>query len=221
MILNARKSDALGARIRALVEDGLIRKKVSARKASIDVVGHDGLVRDIRAGRIPSFDRLVALFEYLSIPVQFGPAARGMAEDGPASDLNRPEALRAGYLPVPWHRLSAQRGAGPVAFANAQLQQMGLSPDSLWFIIPDRSLLAQAGAGAQALIDEAAPRQATPAPWCFLDDGQVVMARLHWQPDGLLVVSGDAPGAEVRVLSPGGAAAITPLGRVVWLGLTL
>ena len=220
MLLNARKSDALGARIRVLVEEGLTRKNISARKASIDVVGHDGLVRDIRAGRIPSFDRLVALFEYLSIPVEFGTRATGMSEDPPKPDLARPEALRAGYLPVPWHRLAPQRGAGPVAFSRAVLHDAGLAPETLSFVVPDRSLLAQAGPGAQALIDDAAARGVTPAPWCFIEDGAVVLARLQWQADGLLVISGDAPDAQIRVV-PAAGARITPLGRVVWLGIAL
>ncbi len=78
MILTPQKSTEIGEEIRARVERGLAGMGVSARRASLDVVGHDGLVRDIRAGRIPSFDRLSALFEYLGIAL---PARVLLGED--------------------------------------------------------------------------------------------------------------------------------------------
>lgn len=212
----------LSARIRELVEDGLARKGVSARKASMDVVGHDGLIRDIRAGRVPSFDRVATLFEYLAIPFEFGPqpgAQPGLAEPGATTDtqrLDRREALRAGYLPFPWHRSSTERGNGPVAFAANWLAEQALDPEHLCFIAPQSVLCGPAG--ALALIDQFAPRRGGPALWCYQERGTFVMARLHWQGDGMLIISGDAPGIPPRALVGGGSAHLSPLGRVVWLG---
>lgn len=55
-----------------LVNTALKERGASARSVSIDVVGHDGLIRDIRAGRIPSYDRVWALFDYLGIDLYMG-----------------------------------------------------------------------------------------------------------------------------------------------------
>ncbi|MBW4708665.1 hypothetical protein KX928_12805 [Roseobacter sp. YSTF-M11] len=66
-MLTTHKSKAISRSLADAVNAALEKKGVSARKASLDVVGHDGLIRDIRAGRIPSYDRVKALFEYLEI----------------------------------------------------------------------------------------------------------------------------------------------------------
>ncbi len=39
----------------------------------MDIVGHDGLIRDIRAGRLPSIDKLRALSDYFDLQLYFGP----------------------------------------------------------------------------------------------------------------------------------------------------
>ncbi len=73
MILTDSRSEAFSKRIKAAVEEGLEKCGISARKASIAVVGHDGLIRDIRAGRMPSPDKLEALFELLGMELYLGP----------------------------------------------------------------------------------------------------------------------------------------------------
>jgi hypothetical protein len=224
MMLNSAKSAALGARIRDLVEDGLQRQGVSARRASMDVVGHDGLIRDIRAGRIPSFDRLVCLFEYLAIPVEFGGQAAptpGVAEDdgSGAPGFAGPEALRAGFLPFPWHRMAGRRGMGPVAFSGDWLTERQLAPDTLSFVAPDL-LIADPTDGHRplALVDQAARRAGGPALWCYVENGKTALARAHWQNRSILVLSGDGPQAIARVLIGAEHERVQFLGRVVWLG---
>ena len=217
MLLNSAKSEALGSRVRELVEDGLARKGVSARRASMDVVGHDGLIRDIRAGRIPSFDRLVSLFEYLSIPVEFGarPTTMGIAEDPPETakaGFGTPEALRAGFLPFPWHRSARQRGMGPVAFSSEWLSQSGLAAESLSFVAPDNK------PGVLALVDVAAARNAGPHLWCFVEYGQLQLGRLQWQGKDMLIITDDTPNAPARVLIGAERETLQILGRVVWTG---
>ncbi len=73
MYLHKEYSKAVIRQIRSLVETALKERKISAREASMDVVGHDGLIRDIRAGRIPRVDRLQALFQYLGLGFYLGP----------------------------------------------------------------------------------------------------------------------------------------------------
>jgi len=60
-----------------LIELGLaLNGKYSARSASIAVVGHDGLVRDIRQkGNVPTADKVDALLKLLGISYQLGAAA--------------------------------------------------------------------------------------------------------------------------------------------------
>ncbi|MEM9522445.1 MAG: hypothetical protein AAF982_00360 [Pseudomonadota bacterium] len=82
----------LHARLNVLIDEALRRKGMSARQASIAVVGHDGLIRDLRAGRMPSFDRVVALLDYLEIQFQLGPS--GMGETQTLYDPNRTVPLK-------------------------------------------------------------------------------------------------------------------------------
>ena len=125
------------------MEAALGRQDVSARRASLDVVGNDGLVRDIRAGRLPGVDRLEALFEHLGLAFCFGPRRRppetgragsAFAEPGAGmSDLDRREgadtvALIDTAAPRrggPWrccHRSGGEVRIGEVQFvANATL----------------------------------------------------------------------------------------------------
>lgn len=225
MILTPERSADIGEMVRAQVERGLAAKGLSARRASLDVVGNDGLIRDIRAGRIPSFDRLAALFEYLGIALELGapdkPRTPGFAEPGPTregSDLLRREALRAGFLPFPFHRLSARRGTAPIAFSNAWLQDNGLDPERLSFVDPDISLLHHLPAGTTlALVTQNAPQTGNDA-WCFIEAGQTVLARLHWQDRLTLVISSDDPTRPARVLLNEARGDLTVLGRVVWAG---
>lgn len=79
-MLSADRSKEISRHMADLVDRALEDKGVSARSVSIDVVGHDGLIRDIRAGRIPSYDRVRALFEYLDIDLYMNPATSAPEE---------------------------------------------------------------------------------------------------------------------------------------------
>ncbi|NHX27632.1 hypothetical protein HA397_27175, partial [Escherichia coli] len=218
MLLNSMRTAAMAARVRELVEDGLARKGVSARRASMEVVGHDGLVRDIRAGRMPCFDRLIALFEYLSVPFDFGEAAEaevaGMAEGETSShhsDFSRPEGLRAGFLPFPWHPALMRRGVGPVALSAEWLIAQGLTPDSLAVVEASHD-----GAQVLALVDSAAPRRGQSDLWATLENGMCALNRVNWQAPQVVVLAGDRD-RPARALT-GADHGVRFLGRVVWLG---
>ena len=91
-MLTADHSKKISRRMAKLIDRALEEKGVSARSVSIEVVGHDGLIRDIRAGRIPSYDRVRALFDYLGIDLYLNTAS-----DGPAKpnylEISEGEAL--------------------------------------------------------------------------------------------------------------------------------
>jgi hypothetical protein len=226
MLLTPQRSDEIKARIQAAVEAALEQQDVSARRASLDVVGNDGLVRDIRAGRLPGVDRLEALFEYLGLEFYFGPRRRppetgraGSAFAEPEagmSDLDRREGLRAGYLPIPWHPQTGRTAgqAVPVAFARSWLEAAGLSPDTLAAVRPDPE---REGADTVALIDTAAPRRGGPSRWCYRSGGEVRLGEVQFEANATLILP-EAPGQPARVLVGDDRARVAFLGRVVWSG---
>ena len=94
MFADRENKERVNAELLQLIELGLaLDGKHSARSASIAVVGHDGLVRDIRQkGNVPTADKVDALFRLLGISYQLGaPAPAGETLPIPrASDGSRP-----------------------------------------------------------------------------------------------------------------------------------
>ena len=63
------------------IERALKARGVSARQASIQAVGHGELVRDIRRGRTPSWDRIRALCDVLGMEFYIGPVREPASVD--------------------------------------------------------------------------------------------------------------------------------------------
>ena len=63
----------------------------SARKASLDAVGHTELVRDLRRGRIPTVEKLEALCDVLDLEFYVGPRRQMGAID----ELRLEEAVQS------------------------------------------------------------------------------------------------------------------------------
>ena len=78
MYASPENKKRVNAELRELIEIGLaLHGKHSARSASIAVVGHDGLIRDIRQkGNVPTADKIDALFRLLGISYQLGDPGR-------------------------------------------------------------------------------------------------------------------------------------------------
>ncbi|MEM9063268.1 MAG: hypothetical protein AAGD13_22645 [Pseudomonadota bacterium] len=74
MFADRENKSRVNAELLQLIELGLaLNGKFSARSASIAVVGHDGLVRDIRQkGNVPTADKVDALFRLLGISYNLG-----------------------------------------------------------------------------------------------------------------------------------------------------
>ena len=53
--------EAFNAHLREVIDAALIATGKSARAVSMEIVGHDGLIRDIRRGNVPTADKLAAL----------------------------------------------------------------------------------------------------------------------------------------------------------------
>ncbi|MEO0678826.1 MAG: hypothetical protein AAF192_00260 [Pseudomonadota bacterium] len=72
------------------IASALETRGLSARAASEAVVGHDGLIRDIKRGNVPTADKLAGLADVLGLEFYFGPPrdvaleTRGFHEPAPA-----------------------------------------------------------------------------------------------------------------------------------------
>jgi hypothetical protein len=167
----------------------------------------------------PTLSRAEEICRALDLEFYIGPKRQssGFSEDTAASDLHRVEAMRAGYLPIPWHYPVAGSGSSPVALDSRWLDENGIVPDNLTALMPDDVLLADSPASAPlVIIDAMAPRVGGPSLWCFREAGRNTLARLQFDAGITLVVPAHADQA-IRVL-PKASAAITILGRTVWRG---
>lgn len=230
MQTNPLKTKDTSDRVRALVEAGLKRKGISGRQASLQLVGHDGLIRDIRAGRLPGIDKLETLFDLLDLEFYFGPPR----DHGPQP----PEADPAALAQIPLHEALLAAGNGVengtehvseyLAFRKDWLRKIGL--------LPSNAALARASGdsmqpviwdGDMLLIDRSKiepPPAAQPdrlgrhAPvFALLDDGMAKVKRLQMLDKATAVLISDNPDypplfAKVERLSI--------IGKVVWWGHT-
>lgn len=230
MLLTPSLTKSVSARIRETVDLALKEQGISARKASIDVVGHDGLIRDIRAGRIPSADRLEVLFSYLGIEYYFGPhrstskpVVTGFAEAAvemiELSIDGSPEALRMGYLPIPFGDAAPDhKGAAPIALSRRWLDDQGLQPDHLYFYnVPDDHMAPTLPKGALALINTRADRTGH-FIWAYVDGSKLGFARLAWPGNGQLMISTDDHTQPPIFKTAKQAQSIRVLGKVIWAG---
>lgn len=110
--------------LRQEVERALKEKGMSARQASIDAIGNDGLIRDIRAGRSISAERLSALAAVLGLELYLGP---------PRPEAPTADAGTFALIPLHEAELSAGDGAegsdaveGMVAFRRDWLARLGV-----------------------------------------------------------------------------------------------
>ena len=167
----------------------------------------------------PTLSRAEEICRALDIEFFIGPKRRqlGFSEGGEATDLQRIEAMRAGYLPIPWHDPVAGSGSAPVALDNRWLAENAIVPDRLSALIPDRTFLDDAPKAAPLVVlDSMGLRKGGPHAWCFREAGQNVLALLQFDKDVTLMLPANR-NQPIRVL-PKASTAITILGRAVWIG---
>ena len=165
VILTKDRSRRISQKIAALVEEALERKGLSARSVSMEVVGHDGLIRDIRAGRIPSADRMLALFDFLEIgppkqrreldPVLVSALFEELGASSHHGADSNDEAPRQEFLAVPFHHDDKlHRGVGPIALARSWLNEKGLRPDDAYLVsVPNDDMAPTLSPGDLLLVD--------------------------------------------------------------------
>ena len=233
MLLTPGKSEQFQQRLRVAVEAALKRKGVSARKASLAVVGNDGLVRDIRAGVLPSADRIQALFEYLGAEYPIGqtrepPPIQHIQVDG------------AAYTRVPLHEAWLSAGPGNVngdveiiehlAFRQDWLARVGVSAQNAALArISGESMAPGIQPGDIVLID--ASRLAVPVKrrtkgnppppiYAFVQDGEARVKRIERPETSMLVLLSDNPTFPPELVVDPPSDTFKILGQVVWSGHT-
>lgn len=210
----------------AAIDDALKRLDLTDAAASKLAVGNYSLIKNMRADRGSdkrySFQSLQELARVLGLECYFGPKRElsGFSEDGNESDLGRREALRAGYLPIPWHDLARRRGSAPVAFQASWLASEGIVPDNLRAVIPDSLQLSISLAkNTVAVLDTVASQKGSSGLWCYLDDGRVTIGRAAFAEDLVVLFPPDEEDGPIRVVHRPFGSRLSILGRVIWLGL--
>lgn len=210
MLLTPSRSDQIAAALLSSVERGLLKKGVSARRASIDVVGHDGLIRDIRAGRIPSTDRVIALLEYLGVAEHALPL--GFAEDGP------PPIAENEFVKIPFHNEVPQTmNTPPVSFSREWLKEKATSLRDLALVAaPDDAMSPTINAFNICLIDKNQSLTNHPEIIALMDDNKLRIGRARREA-GVTSIAFDRIGTQPIVKTGRSADSIRPLGRVIWI----
>lgn len=220
MILTEQKSSEVADRLRQAVEAALVARNLSARRASIDVVGHDGLIRDIRAGRIPSVDRVEALFNYLGLEAYFGPK-RSVSPPDFIANHSPGETAPVGFLTIPWAEAGSRPGSAPVAFSRSWLDAHDLVPDFLQAAQPDLvNLEGPKAEDAIALLDTRVALRNGHGAWCFRAKSEVVVSRVTFK-GSITVVHPAKPEDAPQIIEGRADVSMTILGKVVWLGQSI
>lgn len=220
----AEQSEAV-ANLRAEVEKALISSGRSARQVSIEAVGHDGLIRDLRAGRALSYDRVALLARALDLELYFGPR-RTPDPEPPTIALDGDE-----FAAIPKLAVAADAGAGRInddapevvgklAFRRDWLRRIGLRPDKAMLVtVAGDSMAPRLERGDLALIDQARQAWVHNAVFALVDlDGAVRIKRILLDKGRALVLFSDNPAFAPEVRTGPDAARVRSLGQVVWSG---
>mgnify|MGYP000042832776 CR=1 FL=1 len=169
----------------------------------------------------PSISRAKEICDALGLEFYIGPKRElaGFSEGVPESDLGSVDALRAGYLPIPWHDLAGRRGSAPVALQSSWLASEGLVPDGLKAIMPEELQLTVLAAGQTvAILDTTATQRGSNSLWGYTVDGKIVVGQMAFAEDVIVTFPVDQAQGKVRIIRTDTQKNFAILGRVVWLG---
>ena len=213
------------------IDKALKNKGLSDAAASRLAAGNPALIKNMRAARDGekrySVQSLRKLAEVLELEFVFGPndavpppKTTGLAEQDAGSDHEKREALRAGFLPIPFHNASGpdHRGAAPVALSRSWLAGRKLKVEALNFLPVQNDDMAPAlNKGALALIDTEDRSTEGAGIWSAAERGSVLFCRLERPARNLIVISQDNVSRPVRVLRDAELATFRILGKVIWI----
>lgn len=212
-----------------------MRKGLSASAASRLAVGNPSLIKNMRNGAAGSkrfnSESLRKLADVLDLEFYFGEERSqtvmqlpgGFAErtlEPLSSATARQEALKMGFLPIPYHAAAAPdfRGTAPVALARGWLKASGMAAESLAFLpVVADDMVPTLSVGSLALIDTAQTAPQDDGIWALAVKGRYVFARLQRPTPDIVVLKGDKPDQPVQILKGDELAALRVLGKVVWI----
>lgn len=169
----------------------------------------------------PSISRAKEICDALGLEFYIGPKRdlRGFSDPAGTSELSDVEAIRAGFLPIPWHQEAMKRGSAPVALQASWLASEGISPDGLTAIVPTQVGFSLSEAkNTVAILETAALQKGSGALWCYRDGGELGVSRAAFNSDVIVLFPGADEG-EARIVDRKSPSGLKMLGRVVWLGL--
>jgi len=211
--------------LRAFAHEGIARHGLRgyARKLDLDI----GTLRSLRDGRDIQSSKMISIAEAMGhrimiseAPDRPGAHAGGFGETSKAGGEPPKEALRQGYLPIPYHPVQRAYGAtAPVAFARAWLDEQGFDPEGLCCVhAPDDTLSPVITKDALCLIDSTMRQVSGHAIWAHIEAGQLRLSYVSQPEPGVMLISGSDP-ATPPVLRRGPVLdQLLFLGRVVWIG---
>lgn len=178
-------------------------------------------IQSLRRGSSPAFDTLSSLASALGLELYFGKprsSVSGLSEDSSESDLSHRTALRAGYLPLPWHPKTRSKQAPPLAPHSAWLDASALLADNLRVVVPDHAdVVGLPHSGVVCFVDAAANDRGKDGLWCFQDEGKDRLARIAFDKDIMVILSSNFS-VSPRVLRVDQSNGVELLGRAVMIG---
>ncbi|PTE19516.1 hypothetical protein C5F48_22515 [Cereibacter changlensis JA139] len=234
MPANPLKTQETSDRIRDLVNAALKEKGMSGRQASLAVVGHDGLIRDIRAGRLPGLDKLLPLFDLLGLESYFGPPREtGVVEqvilDG--ADFSQ-IPLHEAYLAAGDGHLNGDAPVvGQLAFRKDWLKKIGVSPskavlarvhgDSMQPTMqPDDLVMIDRARNTVPVRARTANDRRPATIYALLHEGHARIKRIERPEEGLMMLVSDNPAYGPEILTGSRIEALNIIGKVMWWGHT-
>lgn len=219
-----------------MIDAALKRKGLSAAAASRLAVGNPSLIKNMRmeTGKPKRFnaEALHKLAKVLDLEFYFGeprsqtvvhlPAGFSERTVEPlATARPRHEALEMGFLPVPYHAAAAPnfRGTAPIALARQWLKASQMNAKSLAFLpVVSDEMAPVMTIGSLALIDTSQTSLSDGGIWALALKGNFVFARVQRPAKDILMLRGEKPDQPVQLFKGEELAALTVLGRVVWIG---
>jgi len=180
------------------------------------VVGHDGLISDIRAGRIPSYDRIVSLFDFLGIYLPHTGKSDAHAQFR-TLDVSSDQVLSHDGL-APASLMGGAGGAFPkvLGFPEDWILAQGLRLDQLVLVGINEGFLApRFPKGSVGLIDTRIREVRGNDLYAIRKSGQVLVRRVERMKDGALILGGDYADSETTLIPPRQSGAVSIVGRRV------
>ncbi|WP_300439296.1 hypothetical protein [uncultured Mameliella sp.] len=210
------------------IDDALERRQMSASAASLEAVGNNAFIKNLRnrraeQGRPHAIESLKAVADVLGLEFYFGPprpqpSASGFAEAAKAylAVDGETSAFDQGYIPIPYHRADlAHRDLSHVAFSRSWLEGEGLDPDTLYAVgMPNDDMYPAISQGALLLVDTRTEPDPEAELMACTVDGHLRIGWIVLPKAGSLVMFFNRPYSPPAVMNGSKGSRIEPLGRI-------